>query len=162
VREKNTKLREIFSLLDFKRRGDLYRADLKVLGVLAQPLLDYMNEEGIECVSSSPFLEILGGAMSNNTEEFNTQAEDLESRAKASHEARKAERRAKRVAKLEHVFSAFDIDNNGVIDREELFELGTARRTTGQKRGSWTEEKNRRLVEKLDVNEDGQVSLCYT
>jgi Ca2+-binding EF-hand superfamily protein len=158
VREKNTKLREIFSLLDFKRRGDLYRADLKVLGVLAQPLLDYMNEEGIECVSSSPFLEILGGAMSNNTEEFNTQAEDLESRAKASHEARKAERRAKRVAKLEHVFSAFDIDNNGVIDREELFELGTARRTTGQKRGSWTEEKNRRLVEKLDVNEDGQVS----
>jgi len=157
VREKNLRLREVFSLLDFGRRGDLYRVDLRVLGPLANTLLDYMNEEGVECVSSSTFLEMMGAAMSSDAEEFATQADDLDACAKASRKDKEAERRGRRTAKLERVFAAFDLDGSGSIERDELFELGKARRVAGQAHGSWTEEKNDRLVQKLDTDQDGKV-----
>ena len=158
VREKNLRLREVFSLLDFGRRGDLYRVDLRVLGPLAYALLDYMNEEGVECVSSSTFLEMMGAAMTSDAEEFATQADDLDARAKASRKDKEAERRGRRISKLERVFAAFDLDGSGSIERDELFELGKARRVAGQAHGSWTEEKNDRLVQKLDIDQDGKVS----
>lgn len=35
---------------------------------------------------------------------------------------------------------------------------GQARRSLGHKGGEWTEEKNRKLLRKIDVNGDGQIS----
>ena len=56
------------------------------------------------------------------------------------------------------VFKEFDWTEDGRIESSELFALGTARRTTGQKKGVWTEEQNRRLVAKIDTDGDGKLS----
>lgn len=61
--------------------------------------------------------------------------------------------------KLKEVFAAFDLDESGFIEVSELFELGKARRKSGQRKGQWTAEQNRKLVEKLDSNYDGKVSM---
>merc|ERR1712091_674648 len=96
--------------------------------------------------------------MSSDMEEFEIQANDIEARAKVSRKAKEGERKERRLGKLERVFDAFDLDGSGMIERDELYELGKARRTSGQMYGSWTEDKNNRLVEKLDTNDDGLVS----
>ena len=59
---------------------------------------------------------------------------------------------------LQDVFSAFDLDNDGFVDSEELLQLGAARQKLRQRGMVWTEEKNRVLVESLDKNTDGMVS----
>ena len=82
----------------------------------------------------------------------------MEARAKASRLAKESERRERRIGKLERVFDAFDLDGSGDIEKEELFELGNARRSMGQARSTWTEEKNNRLVERLDQDGNGVVS----
>ena len=61
--------------------------------------------------------------------------------------------------KLFQVFIEFDLDNSGEILTEELLELGKARRKLGQKSGEWTEEKNAKLVKKIDVNGDGMIAM---
>ena len=61
--------------------------------------------------------------------------------------------------KLFQVFIEFDLDNSGEILTEELLELGKARRKLGQKSGEWTEEKNAKLVKKIDVNGDGVITM---
>ena len=61
--------------------------------------------------------------------------------------------------KLFQVFIEFDLDNSGEILTEELLELGKARRKLGQKSGEWTEEKNAKLVKKIDVNGDGVIAM---
>ena len=60
--------------------------------------------------------------------------------------------------KLLKVFGVFDLDGSGEIESSELLHLGKARRKLGQKGGEWSEEKNARLVKKMDVNGDGTVS----
>ena len=62
-----------------------------------------------------------------------------------------------RLKKLQQVFNEFDLDGTGEIESTELLQLGQARRALGQKGGEWTEEKNARLVRKIDVNADGTV-----
>jgi len=59
---------------------------------------------------------------------------------------------------LRDIFREFDLDNGGSIDSSELLELGKARRSLGQKASTWTEEKNARLVRKIDSNRDGDIS----
>eukprot|EP00656_Telonema_subtile_P041217 TRINITY_DN4634_c0_g1_i2.p1 TRINITY_DN4634_c0_g1~~TRINITY_DN4634_c0_g1_i2.p1 ORF type:complete len:476 (+),score=126.26 TRINITY_DN4634_c0_g1_i2:391-1818(+) len=65
---------------------------------------------------------------------------------------------ARRVAALRRVFQEFDLDDEDEIDAEELLQLGKARRKLGQKQSDWTEEKNAKLVRKMDTNGDGLVN----
>ena len=65
-----------------------------------------------------------------------------------------------RIYKLLHVFAVFDLDCSGFIETTELLKLGKARRSLGQKSGEWTEEKNARLVQKMDANGDGVISAA--
>ena len=51
------------------------------------------------------------------------------------------------------MFAAFDIDGSGEINSKELLLMGKARRELGQKKDSeWSEEKNARMVKRLDVD----------
>eukprot|EP00658_Telonema_sp_P-2_P035028 TRINITY_DN25526_c0_g1_i1.p1 TRINITY_DN25526_c0_g1~~TRINITY_DN25526_c0_g1_i1.p1 ORF type:complete len:824 (-),score=233.95 TRINITY_DN25526_c0_g1_i1:161-2464(-) len=63
-----------------------------------------------------------------------------------------------RQSRLTQLFGMFDLDGSGMIEARELLELGRARRELGQRSGAWTEEKNNRLVRKMDVKGDGVVS----
>jgi len=63
----------------------------------------------------------------------------------------------KRVADLEDVHRAFDIDNSGFIEAKELMLLGQARRKLGQKEGEWTEEMNQRMLDRMDSHGNGKV-----
>lgn len=58
---------------------------------------------------------------------------------------------------LVSVFREFDLDETGYVEPAELLQLGKARRSLGQKSGKWTEEKNARLIEKMDKSGDGQI-----
>eukprot|EP00658_Telonema_sp_P-2_P080992 TRINITY_DN8177_c0_g2_i1.p1 TRINITY_DN8177_c0_g2~~TRINITY_DN8177_c0_g2_i1.p1 ORF type:complete len:502 (+),score=139.24 TRINITY_DN8177_c0_g2_i1:225-1730(+) len=75
---------------------------------------------------------------------------------------RKKETEARQEARaqmLRDVFAEFDLDRSGSVETRELLELGSARRMTGQKQTEWTPEKNRRFLNKLDIDRDGRVSL---
>ena len=65
--------------------------------------------------------------------------------------------RTYRVDKLIAVHKAFDIDGGGYIEKDELFELGKARRKLGHKSGEWTKEMNDRMFANLDKGGDGKV-----
>merc|ERR1719272_1258361 len=82
--------------------------------------------------------------------------------AKATAKAEKAKKKAldkeARVSALLKGFSEFDLDQSGMIESLELLELGKARRSLGQKENSWTEDKNTRLVRRMDENHDGVIS----
>ena len=58
------------------------------------------------------------------------------------------------------MFSTFDLDHDGSgsVEATELMQLGKARRSLGQKTGAWTNDKNARLVNKMDANKDGVIS----
>ena len=56
------------------------------------------------------------------------------------------------------VFQQFDLDNSGQIEKKELLQLGKARRKLGQKTSVWSEAKNAKLVNKMDVDRNGTVS----
>ena len=58
--------------------------------------------------------------------------------------------RTYRKDKLEEVFRVFDLDQGGNIGKEELLELGQARRKLGHKSGEWTKEMNDRFMAKID------------
>ena len=60
--------------------------------------------------------------------------------------------------RLIQVFRQFDLDQSGFIAPSELLKLGKARRSLGQKGGSWTREKNDALIAKMDLNRDGLIS----
>ena len=62
-----------------------------------------------------------------------------------------------RVGRLKDVHNHFDLDNSGSISKKELQALGEARRTLGQKSGSWTKEQNDRMITKLDQDGNGDV-----
>lgn len=55
------------------------------------------------------------------------------------------------------VFDMFDLDGSGKVESNELFKLGTARRTLGQKQGKWSENSNARLIKKMDKDGDGDI-----
>ena len=56
------------------------------------------------------------------------------------------------------VFAAFDIDGSGEINSKELLLMGKARRELGQKKDSeWSEEKNARMVKRLDADGSGKI-----
>ena len=62
-----------------------------------------------------------------------------------------------RVGRLIEVHKHFDLDNGGSISKKELQALGEARRSLGQKSGSWSKEQNDRLISKIDKDGDGEV-----
>jgi len=64
---------------------------------------------------------------------------------------------ASRRLQLKKIFAAFDYDNSGAVEPEELLVLGQRRRALGQKERIWTEERNARLVSRMDKNKDGQI-----
>ena len=78
-------------------------------------------------------------------------------RAEAA-EAAEATDRLHRAHRLSEVFNLFDMDDSDSIGREELLQLGRARRELGQKGGEWTEEKNDALLLSLDTDGSGDVS----
>jgi len=63
-----------------------------------------------------------------------------------------------RKSELMRVFQEFDLDSSGEISHQELQKLGSARRALGQKSGTWTAEKNARLVARMDKDGDGSIS----
>ena len=64
---------------------------------------------------------------------------------------------ASRLEQLVDVFNIFDLDASGYIEAHELQQLGEARRSLGQKSGSWTAKRNAKLVNKLDKNGDQKI-----
>jgi len=50
-----------------------------------------------------------------------------------------------------------------VLETAALMQLGLMREKLGQKGRSWTEERNSKLVQSLDLNRDGQLSeeACF-
>ena len=52
---------------------------------------------------------------------------------------------------------------HGVLETAALMQLGLMREKLGQKGRSWTEERNSKLVQSLDLNRDGQLSeeACF-
>eukprot|EP00656_Telonema_subtile_P048524 TRINITY_DN5798_c0_g1_i2.p1 TRINITY_DN5798_c0_g1~~TRINITY_DN5798_c0_g1_i2.p1 ORF type:complete len:256 (-),score=64.19 TRINITY_DN5798_c0_g1_i2:26-793(-) len=64
---------------------------------------------------------------------------------------------AYRQAQLGAVFREFDLNNSGSISEQELFELGKARRELGQAGGNWTPEQSKRLIQKMDKDQDGLI-----
>ena len=52
----------------------------------------------------------------------------------------------------------FDHNGDGQIDVSELNSIGKQRRKLGHKSGEWTQEKNEKLVRKLDADGDGFVT----
>lgn len=55
------------------------------------------------------------------------------------------------------VFQAFDLDNSGYVEAEELQLLGQQRKTLGQKERVWTQERNAKLIAKMDISRDGLI-----
>ena len=64
-----------------------------------------------------------------------------------------------RVAGLQAVYRAFDLDCNGDVGEEELLELGKARRALGQKQGEWTPAMNARVLMEIGADNAGHVSM---
>ena len=94
--------------------------------------------------------------MQRRTEERLRKEENSQIKGKTGETQSKEERQAK----LHNIFNLFDLDGGGAIEASELSELGKARRSAGQKKGEWTKEKNARMLKKLDLNGDGQVSAA--
>ena len=63
-----------------------------------------------------------------------------------------------RQKQLSTVFRVMDLDGSGYIEVGELMRLGTARRELRQRQGEWTEQKNIKLLCKIDANSDGKIS----
>ena len=62
--------------------------------------------------------------------------------------------KALRAKVLEALFQEFDTNNNGTIGRQELFQLGVARRERSQKKLPWTEAMNDRMLLAMKKNRD--------
>ena len=84
---------------------------------------------------------------------------DMSSRARAPVDPAEAERR--RMGRLKSVFKAFDWNASGTVDIAELLEVGKARRTLGQKKTTWDEEKNRQYLMRMDTDGTGEVVLLF-
>ena len=52
----------------------------------------------------------------------------------------------------------FDLDRSGSIEIEEMSAIAIKRRELGHKKDIWTDEKNRKLVNRLDANCNGLIS----
>ena len=62
-----------------------------------------------------------------------------------------------RVRELQNVFHCFDLDGSGTIEPAELMILGQRRTELGHKTRIWTPEKNRRMVDNMDLDVDGVI-----
>ena len=54
-----------------------------------------------------------------------------------------------RLTRLGEVFQAFDYDASGSISADEFYELGTARRSLGQKSGVWSKKDNMKHIRRM-------------
>jgi len=60
---------------------------------------------------------------------------------------------------LSQVYKLFDIDGSGEVGFDEMLALGQARRRLGQKTGEWTTAQNERMMEKMGMNQNGDVTV---
>ena len=60
---------------------------------------------------------------------------------------------------LKHTVSGAESDTGGYVETSELMQLGVARQELGQKSRTWTPEKNEALLQSLDTDGDGKVSI---
>ena len=54
------------------------------------------------------------------------------------------------------MFKEFDLDGGGVIEANELMQIGKTRRNLGHKTDTWTEEKNSNLMETIGAVQQGK------
>lgn len=67
--------------------------------------------------------------------------------------------RPERIAKLKEVFKCFDLDQSGLLGRDELMIIGQERRKSGQGGGGeWTTLKNDRMLAKITAKGDKGLS----
>ena len=64
-----------------------------------------------------------------------------------------------RIYALQQVYREFDLDHGGDVGADELLALGKARRVLGQKPGEWTQEQNKRVLQRMNADKDGNVTL---
>jgi len=64
-----------------------------------------------------------------------------------------------RVARLEEVYREFDMDGDGCVGEEEMFALGTARRTLGQRQFPWMRTQNTQMIEHMGCDKHMNVSM---
>lgn len=87
-----------------------------------------------------------------------TPGRDDSAAAKAQAEREEA-LRGQRQQRLREVFCAFDANNNGTIEVQELYSVGKALNSlAGQ--AEWTQEQNTALLLRMDVNHDGVVQVA--
>ena len=67
---------------------------------------------------------------------------------------------ASRRSRLRDVFVMMDVDKTKYIEAAELMMLGQARRQLGHPSGTWTEQKNARLVCRMDTSGDGKIEVA--
>ena len=67
--------------------------------------------------------------------------------------------RQDRKEQLRELFEMLDVDNTRYIEAAELMMLGQARRPLGHPSGAWTEDKNSRLVSRMDVSGQGKIKI---
>ena len=65
---------------------------------------------------------------------------------------------AKRLAACWEVFHDFDLDKSGLVESSEMLALGEARHEMGGLHGGWSEADNRKLIERLEGDSEGQVN----
>jgi len=85
---------------------------------------------------------------------------DEAERLRREEEEKKRDRdeKAYRYQRLGTVHVGFDVDKSGWIGRDDLQELGQARRNLGQKSTLWTKEQNDRLCARIIADGDGQIT----
>jgi len=106
------------------------------------------GEDGI--VTGENFVEYFGVILvSLSSEDFDAAIEQFRQVAKACQRASAREEHERRNEALRAVFHLFDLDNDSTIDKDELLQLGQARRKLSQANGTWDESKNAAMMKKM-------------
>ena len=171
-------LQEVFNQFDYDETGSVASPDIQLRGEAlrsleqgrgawteskTRKLMAKMDENRDGIVSSIEFVKLFDADLPKGVEAFDAVVESF---LASAHLARQeylsqlqlAEETAKhRKRALQDVFATFDYKGTGNVTKEELFALGAARRSKGQKVGVWTEEKSAKMLSKMDSDSDGVI-----
>lgn len=178
-RYREARLREVFEIFDYKGKDRITKEELFELGVARRSkghkggtwteekntaMILKMDVDGDGEIHEAEFVTFFDRELPQDLAHFDETIEEFLEAAQHIAEAEKeAERRevefaAHRVAMLEKVFEEFDWNASGHITSQDVFLLGVARRSHGHKGGTWTQEKNDKLVHQMDADGDGEAS----
>ena len=158
----------VFKMFDLDQSGTLTRQELLQLGRKRRELGQVGGEWDEE--SNNQLVAELGGGENGIVtgdnfvdyfsailkpvipDHFDGAIENFRQVALACQKSSVREEQERRNEALRAVFHLFDLDNDSTIDKEELLQLGQARRKLLQAQGSWDERKNDAMMKKMSGN----------